>query len=178
MISIRLFIVRTGIKIFKLLLTYMEELIGNNLLSEKAINAKKNLLDLINRGQSKEYLGKVYTDLNNLNEEDILILNEKYESKLSSQMSKALGKSIIRAYSNVACIIIKIAGSEDNLTKDLDEDPFLNRALQRITCNLYHSFGEYLAPISVALITGKQYSSFTPESAEIVIETELIDKIS
>ena len=128
MISIRLFIVRTGIKIFKLLLTYMEELIGNNLLSEKAINAKKNLLDLINRGQSKEYLGKVYTDLNNLNEEDILILNEKYESKLSSQMSKALGKSIIRAYSNVACIILKIAGSEDNLTKDLDEDPFLNRA--------------------------------------------------
>ena len=90
MISIRFFIAQTGIKIFKLLLTYMEELIGNNLLSEKAINAKKNLLDLINRGQSKEYLGKVYTDLNNLNEEDILTLNEKYESKLSSQMSKAL----------------------------------------------------------------------------------------
>ena len=94
----------------------MEELIGNNL-SEKAIYAKKNLLDLINRGQSKEYLGKVYTDLNNLNEEDILTLNEKYESKLSSQMSKALGKSIIRVYSNVACTILKIAGSEDNLTK-------------------------------------------------------------
>ena len=70
-------------------------------------------------------------------------------------MSKALGKSIIRGYSNIACNILDV-GSEDNLSKDLDEDPFLNKALQRITCNLYYNFGEYLAPISDALYRTKK----------------------
>ena len=70
----------------------MEVLFETNL-SGKAINAKNDQLDLINSGQSKEYIGNVYTDLNNLNEADILTLNEKYKSKLSSQMTKALGKS-------------------------------------------------------------------------------------
>ena len=86
-----------------------------------------------------------------------LVYKFKYESKLSSQMSKALGKSIIRAYSTIACKVL-VVGSEDNLSKDLDEGPFLNKALQKITCNLYYNFGEYLAPISVALITGKHYT--------------------
>ena len=58
-------------------------------------------------------------------------------------MIKALGKSIIRAYSNAACTFLKIVGNEDNLTIDIYEDPFLNRAFQQITCNHYHSFGEY-----------------------------------
>ena len=141
------------IKIFKYFLTYMEELIETR---KEVIDAKKNLLDIIDKGQSKEFLGKVYTDLNGLSNDQILELNNKYENKLSSQMSKALGKSIIRAYSTMACKLLKI-DCEDNLSKDLNEDPFLNKALQKITCNLYYNFGEYLAPISVALITGKHY---------------------
>ena len=145
------------IKIFKYLLTYMEELIESR---KEVIDARKNLLEIIDKGQSKEFLGKVYTNLNGLSGDQILELNNKYESKLSSQMSKALGKSIIRAYSTIACKLLKI-DCEDNLTKDLNEDPFLNKALQKITCNLYYNFGEYLAPISVALITGKHYTEST-----------------
>ena len=133
----------------------MEELIETR---KEVIEAKKNLLDIIDKGQSKEFLGKVYTDLNGLSNDQILELNNKYENKLSSQMSKALGKSIIRAYSTMACKLLKI-DCEDDLSKDLNEDPFLNKALQKITCNLYYNFGEYLAPISVALITGKHYQT-------------------
>ena len=57
---------------------------------------------------------------------------------------------------HAACTIIKITGS--------DEDPFLNRA--RISCNLYRSFGEHLAPISVTLIIGKHHLPFKPEEIE------------
>ena len=146
------------IKIFKYFLTYMEELIETR---QEVIDAKKNLLEVIDRGQSKEFLGKVYTNLNGLSNDQIIELNNKYENKLSSQMSKALGKSIIRAYSTIACKLLKI-DCEDNLSKDLNEDPFLNKALQKITCNLYYNFGEYLAPISVALITGKHYTESSP----------------
>ena len=133
----------------------MEEFIETR---QEVIDAKKNLLDIIEKGESKKFLGKVYTDLNGLSSDEILALNEKYENKLSSQMSKALGESIIKAYSNIACKVLKIH-SEDALSKDLNEDPFLNKALQRITCNLYYNFGEYLAPFTVALITGKHYKS-------------------
>ena len=133
----------------------MEELIETR---KEVIDAKKNLLDIIDKGQSKEFLGKTYTDLNGLSNDQILELNNKYENKLSSQMSKALGKSIIRAYSTMACKLLKI-DCEDDLSKDLNEDSFLNKALQKITCNLYYNFGEYLAPISVALITGKHYQT-------------------
>ena len=143
------------LKIVKYFITYMETLIENR---QEVIDARKNLLEIIDKGQSKEFLGKVYTNLNGLSGDQILELNEKYENKLSSQMSKALGKSIIRAYSTIACKLLKI-DSEDDLCKDLNEDPFLNKALQRITCNLYYNFGEYLAPVSVALITGKHYTS-------------------
>ena len=81
-------------------------------------------------------------------------------------MSKALGKSIIRAYSTIACKVLGV-GSEDNLSKDLNEDPFLNKALQKITSNLYYNFGEYLVPISVALITGKHYTEQKGGKVEI-----------
>ena len=154
----------------------MEELIETK---QEVIDAKKNLLDVIGKGQSKEFLGKVYTDLNGLSNNQILSLNDKYESKLSSQMSKALGKSIIRAYSTIACKVLKIY-CEDDLSKDLNEDPFLNKALQKITCNLYYNFGEYLAPISVALITGKHYTEnqSNQSSTENKTMTDALNSVS
>ena len=44
------------------------------------------------------------------------------------------------------------------MSNDLECDSFLNTALQRFTCDLYHSFGAFLAPISVGKITGKHYT--------------------
>ena len=72
-------------------------------------------------------------------------------------MTKSLGKSVINLYSNVACSVLGI-GNQQNLSDDLECDPFLNTALQRFTCDLYYSFGALLAPISVGIITGKHYA--------------------
>ena len=49
--------------------------------------------------------------------------------------------------------------NQDALNEDLENDPFLNSALQRFTCELYYRFGLFLAPLSVWLITSRHYLS-------------------
>ena len=60
-------------------------------------------------------------------------------------MVKSLGKSIIRMYSMGASTVLGIT-NQNALSKDLESDPFLNSALQRFNCELYHRFGSFLAP--------------------------------
>ena len=56
-------------------------------------------------------------DGNNIN-----ILSNRYESVLSAQMTKSLGKSVINLYSNIACSVLGI-GSQQGLSNDLECDP-------------------------------------------------------
>ena len=72
-------------------------------------------------------------------------------------MTKLLGKSVINLYSNVACSVLGF-GNEQALSNDLECDPFLNTAMQRFTCDSYYSFGAFLTPVSVGIITGKHYT--------------------
>ena len=107
------------------------------------------------------YSGKEYTE-QQLNERDCDSVNallNRYESVLSAQMTKSLGKSIINLYSisNVACSVLGV-GNQQELSTDLENDPFLNTALQRFTCDFYYQFGALLAPVSVGIITGKHYA--------------------
>ena len=81
-----------------------------------------------------------------------------YDAKLSGQMVKSLGKSIIKMCSKGACTVLGL-NNQDALSKDLESDSFLNSALQRFTCNFYCRFGSFLAPISVGLITSRHYLS-------------------
>ena len=91
---------------------------------------------------------------------NIDILSKRYESVLSAQMTKSLGKSVINLYSNVAYSVLGI-GNQQDLSNDLECDPFLNTAMQRFTCDLYYRFGAFLAPVSVGIITGKHYAKFS-----------------
>ena len=110
---------------------------------------------------SKLYLGKVlYTEeqLTKLSEEEVEKLFNNYEANLSGQMVKSLGKSIINMYSMGACSALGIRNQEA-LSKDLENDPFLNSALQRFTCELYYRFGSFSAPLSIGIITSRHYLS-------------------
>ena len=78
-----------------------EELIGNLGYGTPQSETKcQKLLECILIGNSKLYLGKVYTEekIKELNEEDVEILFNNYEAKLSGQMVKLLGCSIINMY--------------------------------------------------------------------------------
>ena len=84
-------------------------------------------------------------------------LLNRYESVLSAQMTKSLGKSVINLYSNIAWSVLGV-GNQQELSTNLESDPFLNTALQRFTCDMYNHFGALLAPVSVGIITGKDYA--------------------
>ena len=110
-------------------------------------------------GNSKMYLGKEYTEeqINKMDCNDVNTLVNRYESILSAQMTKSLGKSVINLYSNIACSVLGV-GNQQELSTDLECDPFLNTAMQRFTCDLYYRFGALLASVFVGIITGKHYA--------------------
>ena len=84
-------------------------------------------------------------------------------SVLSAQMIKSLGRSIVNLYSNIAYSALGV-GNQQDLSNDLECDPFLNTALQRFKCDLYCRFGTFLAPLSVGIITSKHYTkNYSPK---------------
>ena len=113
------------------------------------------------------YLGKVYTEekIKELNEEEVEKRFNNYKPKLSGQMVKSLGKSIINMYSMGACAALRITNQEA-ISKDLENDPFLNSALQRFTFELYYRFSSFLAPLSVGIITSRHYLSERNKNGE------------
>ena len=138
-----------------------EELIGNlGYEAPQSDTKRQKLLECILTRNSKLYLGKVYTEeqLKKLSEEEVEKLFNNYEAKLSGQMVKSLGHSIINMYSMRACAVLGIS-NHDALSEDLENDPFLNSALQRFTCELYYRFGSFLAPLSAGIITSRHYLS-------------------
>ena len=134
--------------------TKMNELEDNDVRDKRG-----RLVVCVLSGNSKMYLGKEYTEqqINEMDYNSINTLLNRYESILSSQMTKSLGKSVINLYSNLACSLLGI-GNQQELSTDLECDPFLNTAMQRFTCDLYYQFGALLAPVSVGIITGKHYA--------------------
>ena len=108
-----------------------EERIGNLGYDPPQLNTKRQkLLKCVLTRNSKLYLGKVYTEdqLAKLSEEEVEKLFNNYEAKLSGQMVKSLGCSIINMYSMGACSVLGTT-NQDALSEDLENDPFLNSAL-------------------------------------------------
>ena len=98
-----------------------EERIGN--LDYRTLQSDtkcQQLIECILTGNSKLYLSKVYTEekLAKLNEEEVEKLFNNYEAKLSGQMVKSLGKSIINMYSIGTCSELGITNQEA-LSEDL-----------------------------------------------------------
>ena len=131
-----------------------------NEVEENDIREKREkLVACVLSGNSKQYLVKEYTEqqINEMDCTNVNTLLSRYKSVLSAQMTKSLGKSVINLYSNIASSVLGV-GNQQELSTDLENDPSLNTALQRFTCNLYYHFGALLAPVSVGIITGKHYA--------------------
>ena len=90
----------------------------------------QKLLECILTGNSKLYLGKVYTEehLKKLSKEEVEKHFNNYEAKLSGQMVKSLGKSIINMYSMGACAALGIS-NQDALSEDLENLTILSKTL-------------------------------------------------
>ena len=111
----------------------------NELEDNDVKDKRERLVACVLSGNSKMYLGKEYTEeqINEIDCTNVNTLLNRYESVLSAQMTKSLGKSAINLYSNLACSVLGI-GNQQELSTDLESDPFLNTAVQRFTCDLYY----------------------------------------
>ena len=163
-----LFYLYARVKRYLPILKMAEELTGNLGYNPSQSDTKRQkLLECVLIGNSKLYLGKVYTEeqLKKLSEKEVEKLFNNYEAKLSGQMVKSLGHSIINMYLMGACAALGI-NNQEALSEDLENDPFLNSALQRFTCELYYRFGSFLAPLSVGIITSRHYLSERNKNGE------------
>ena len=150
------------------ILKMADKLIGNlGYGALKSDTKRQKLLECILTGNSKLYLSNIYTEeqFAKLSEEEVEKLFNNYKVKLWGQMVKSLGKSIINMYSMGACAVLGITNQEA-LSEDLENDPFLNSALQRFTCELYYRFGSFLAPLSIGVITSRHYLSECNKNGE------------
>ena len=107
--------------------TKMNELEDNDVRDKR-----ERLVACVLSGNSKMYLGKEYIEkqINEMDRNDVNTLLNRYKSILSAQMTKSLGKSIINLYSNIACSVLGVANQQE-LSTNLECDPFLNTAMQR-----------------------------------------------
>ena len=69
-------------------------------------------------------------------------------------MTKTLGSAALQLYAGVAAMFFPIE-NQPGLIADLESDPFVGHALSSATCELYHRYGMYLAPLTAALTTLK-----------------------
>ena len=131
----------------------------NELENNDIRDKRERLVACILSGNSKTYLGKEYTEqqIDEIDCTNVNTLLNRYKSILSAQMTKSLGKCVINLYSNIACSVLGI-GNQQDLSDDLECDPFLNTAMQRFICDLYYCSSTLLAPVSVGIITGKHYT--------------------
>ena len=131
----------------------------NELEDNDVRDKRERLVACVLSGNSKMYLGKEYAEeqINKMDCNDVNTLLNRYESISSAQMTKSLGKRVINLYSNIACSVLGV-GNQQELSTNLECDPFLNTAMQRFTCDLYYWFGALLAHVSVGIITGKHYA--------------------
>ena len=105
--------------------TKMNELEDNDVRDKR-----RRLVACVLSGNSKMYLGKEYTEqpIYEMDCDNVNTLLNRYKSILSAQMTKSLGKSVINLYSNVACSVLGV-GNQQELSTDLESDPFLNLLL-------------------------------------------------
>ena len=87
----------------------------NELEDSDVRDKRQRLVACVLSGNSKMYLGKEYTEqqINEMDYNSINTLLNRYESVLSAQMTKSLGKSVINLYSNLACSVLRVGNHKN-----------------------------------------------------------------
>ena len=91
-----------------------------------------------------------------LDDSEIERLYARYEARLGAAMTKTPGSAALQLYAGMVSMFLPIpAENQPGLIADLEGDPFVGHALSSATCELYHRYGMFLAPLTTALTTIK-----------------------
>ena len=102
--------------------------------------------------------GKALTasHIEELDDSKIERLYARYEARLGATMTRTLGSAALQLYAGLVSMFFPIpAENQPGLITDLEGDPFVGHALSSATCELYHRYGMFLAPLTTALTTIK-----------------------
>ena len=117
---------------------------------------RERLAALAAGGRARQYLGKALPvdQVDNMEDEEVEKLYGRYEARLGAAMTKTLGAAALQLYTSVASMFLPIPPEEQpELLAELEADPFVEHAVSSATCEMYHRFGMYLAPVTAALTT-------------------------
>ena len=117
---------------------------------------RERLAALAAGGRARQYLGKALSvdQVENMEDEEVEKLYGRYEARLGAAMTKTLGAAALQLYTSVATMFLPIPPEEQpELLAELEADPFVEHAVSSATCEMYHRFGMYLAPVTAALTT-------------------------
>ena len=111
-------------------------------------------------GQSGQYglvvRGKTFTvdQIDTLDNTEIEEKYARYEARLGAAMTKTLGSAALQIYAGTVAMFLPIE-NQPGLIADHESDPFVGHGLSSATCELYHRYGMFLAPLTAALTTLK-----------------------
>ena len=117
---------------------------------------RERLAALAAGGRARQYLGKALSvdQVDNMKDMEVEKLYGRYEARLGAAMTKTLGAAALQLYTSVASMFLPIPPEEQpELLAELESDPFVEHAVSNATCEMYHRFGMYLAPVTAALTT-------------------------
>ena len=95
--------------------------------------------------------GKALTasHIEEIDDSEIQKLYARYEARLGAAMTKTLGSAALQLYAGVVSMFLPIpAESQAGLIADLEGDPLVGHTLSSATCELYHRYGIFLAPLT------------------------------
>ena len=126
---------------------------------DRVQNYRERLASVAAGGQAGRYdYGKALTasHIEELDDSVIERLYARYEAKLGVAMTKTLGSAAPQLYAGMVSMFLPIpAENKPGLIADLEGDPFVSHALSSATCELYHRYRMFLAPLTTALTTIK-----------------------
>ena len=117
---------------------------------------REHLAALAAGGRAQQYLGKALSvdQVDNMKDMEVKKLYGRYEARLGAAMTKTLGAAALQLYTSVASMFLPIPPEEQpELLAELESDPFVEHVVSNATCEMYHRFGMYLAPVTAGLTT-------------------------
>ena len=144
---------------------------------------RERLIAVAASGNAQQYLGKHITTskIENLEEKEVRKLYSRYEAYIGGEMTKSMKSAICKTYTTLMGVLIPSASKGkymldegERLSEKLIENPVVNLALSTYTCNLYHSYGHYLAPLTATLLTSGHIKG-APTEQPAVIPAECSD---
>ena len=129
---------------------------------DRVENYRERLASVAAGGQAGRYMllahGKALTasHIEELDDFEIGRLYARYRARLGAAMKKTLWSAALQLYAGMVSLFLPIpAENQPGLIADLEDDPFVGHALSSATCELYHRYGMFLAPLTAALTTIK-----------------------